>query len=790
MQYERRRVPAGTDAPALYPRDPRWQNGVPFLGIAPLNRSSGATGQCRPPSPRPPGVAAGGEGVVVTSIIHSPRRKAAYPFALVFALAAILPAGVASAEGGKHALLVGCTAYPELAERFQLAGPANDVELFRSVLEETFAFDGEHIRVLSENEAEKPTRENIARGFQVLAETAGKGDQVVILLAGHGSQQPADADADADDPEPDGYDELFLPRDVEGWDGQIGALPNAIVDDEIRDWLAAIRATGAKVWFLADSCHSGTLVRGDTEERSRRILPEDLGIPAPAPADGEQSRGGGAGDGGAKIFDNLAQDDGLVAMYAARADQETPEFVQLEAENKVYGLFSYTVAGILERSQSTMSYRELIERVSQRYRADGRYGPSPVLEGGAADREVLGLAEWPQRPSIGLTVDGATVTVDWGRVHGVRPGSILSVFPAAGEMDADQSLGYLQVQSTTALSSVVEPVEWEGRKAPASRKLETGCRCRLEYVDYGSTQMMVALQTAGPPTKDPSARAAETHAEGEAPGWLEEAYARAVKVQSSAGTLFARTADPALADWFVRADGVRVVLVPRDGWFGTGAGAEEAPRAFYLPNTQDPALLGQELHRALNQIYRAHQLMGFANDDSQAAMRGSAPLFMELRVMGDDGTYHSPAGEFVGRQFREGDQVALYWRNDSRRDVDVTVLFVDAELGISPFFPYGENNRFAMTQEFLLPIDITGEPVGPEQLVVIALSVDNPLTPPQDLSYMAQPGLSSTRGSRGDASPLERWLSSAMDGSALTRGLARPQVEGYDVQVIDWVTVR
>lgn len=707
--------------------------------------------------------------------------------AAVAALAAILPGGAASAEGGKHALLVGCTAYPELAERFQLAGPANDVELFQGVLEETFGFDEAHINALSEREADKPTRENIARGFQVLAETAKEGDQVVILLAGHGSQQPADADPD--DPEPDGYDELFLPMDVEGWDGEIGALPNAIVDDEIRDWLAAIRATGARVWFLADSCHSGTLVRGDTEERSRRILPEDLGVPAPTPADGEQTRGGG--DGGAKIFDNLAQDDGLVAMYAARADQETPEFPQLEAEGKVYGLFSYTVAGLLERSRSTMSYRELIERVSQRYRADGRYGPSPLLEGGGADREVLGLAVWPNRPAIRLAVDGATMTVDWGRVHGVRPGSILSVYPTAGGMEADQSLGYLRVSRTKALSSAVEPVEHEGRKAPALEKLQTGCRCRLEYVDYGSTQMTVALQTAGEPTGDPSARTAATHAVGEGPEWLEEAFARAIKVQSATGTLFARTDEASLADWFVRDDGGRVVLVPRDGWFGTGAGGEEgAPRAFYLPNTQDPGLLGQELHRALNQIYRAHQLMGFANDDSQAAMRGSAPLFMELRVMGDDGTYHSPAGEFVGRQFREGDQVALYWRNDSRRDVDVTVLFVDAELGISPFFPYGENNRFAMNEEFLLPIDITGEPVGPEQLVVIALSVDSPLTPPQDLSYMAQPGLSSTRGSRGDASPLERWLSSAMDGSALTRGLKRPQVEGYDVQVIDWVTVR
>ncbi len=718
----------------------------------------------------------------MTTKLDVRSRIATFACAPCLVLAVLATAATARAEG--HALLVGVTDYPELAEKYQLRGPANDVELFEGVLTRGFDFAPERITALTERTADKPTRENIARGFQALAEQVGAGDQVVILLAGHGSQQPADADPD--DPEVDGYDELFLPRDVQGWDGQIGALPNAIVDDEIRGWLTAIRATGARVWFLADSCHSGTLVRGDTGERSRRILPEDLGVPAPS-----EPAGGTRGGGGGKVFDNLAQDAGLVAMYAARADQETPEYARHEAGGKVYGLFSYTVAGLLERSKSAMSYRELVERVSQRYRADGRHGPSPVLEGGGVDREVLGLAEWPNRPPIRLDSKDGVLTVDWGTVHGVRPNSILSVYPEAGEMDADRILGYLRVESTKVLSSVVVPTEYEGTKPPSVKKLVPGCRCRLEYVDYGDLQMKVAVQTAGPETRDPSARTAETHAEGEGPGWLEQAYARAVEVQSSTGTLFARTADPAEADWFVRAEGDRAVLVPRHGWFGEdGGGGDSAPRSFYLPNTQDPGLLGQELHRALNQIHRAHQLMGFANDDSQAAMRGGGPsLFMELRVKGEDGVFHSPVGEYAGRQFKEGSQIALYWRNDSHQLVDVTVLFVDAELGISPFFPYGEPNRFAKGDEFELPIEITGEPLGPEQLVVIALNADS-LKPPQDLSYMAQPGLSSTRGTRGDASPLERWLSSAMDGSTLTRGAKRPEMEGYDVQVIDWVTVR
>ena len=50
----------------------------------------------------------------------------------------------------------------------------------------------------------RPTRANIEREFRRLAEQAHEGDQVVILLAGHGARQPADPD----NHEPDGIDEI------------------------------------------------------------------------------------------------------------------------------------------------------------------------------------------------------------------------------------------------------------------------------------------------------------------------------------------------------------------------------------------------------------------------------------------------------------------------------------------------------------------------------------------------------------------------------------------------------
>ena len=116
----------------------------------------------------------------------------------------------------RHALLVGVTFYENLPRGKHLEGPANDVLAVRKLLIDKFQFHPEQIVILSEQEGQQrgrdfyPTRANIERGFQRLAQTARPGDQVMIHMGGHGSQQPEDKDAPA--PEPDGLDEIFLPR--------------------------------------------------------------------------------------------------------------------------------------------------------------------------------------------------------------------------------------------------------------------------------------------------------------------------------------------------------------------------------------------------------------------------------------------------------------------------------------------------------------------------------------------------------------------------------------------------
>ena len=140
-----------------------------------------------------------------------------------------------------------------------------------------YGFDAEGITTLvgwSDDPATRPTRSNIAEEFKRLAEVTREGDRVVIYLAGHGSQQPSVGDPN--DPEPDGFDEIFLPADVIGWDGKKQDVVNAITDDELRAWLTAIRDSGAFVWVIIDACHSGTMTRGAPAERERRVPPSVL----------------------------------------------------------------------------------------------------------------------------------------------------------------------------------------------------------------------------------------------------------------------------------------------------------------------------------------------------------------------------------------------------------------------------------------------------------------------------------------------------------------------------------
>jgi len=510
---------------------------------------------------------------------------------------------------GKHALLVGCTKYPNLGPGLQLRGPGNDVVLMRELLVRHFGFPDDEIVTLAEHEKNKenrPMRGNIQREFQRLARVVAPGDEVVVLLAGHGSQQP-DMDPDnPDDLEPDGLDEIFLPCDVGEWDGRKGHVANAISDDEIRAWLTAIQRAGASVWVIVDACHSGTMVRGGEDEVPRQVLPGTL-VPEEALAEArrraqsvaEQTRGGTAP---LEVLDVPNQDGNIVALYAAQSTEPTVEKpLPPDADDaKPYGLLTYVVNQVLTQASSPLTYRELAQRVHQQYAIWGRTYPTPLLEGTQKDREVLGKTVWESRSRILLSRhDSGTLRINAGALVGMTRGSVLAVYPSAGRRDSERLLGHVRVTQTMALDSVVEPVAHGDMPAPDD--LPDGARAVLVFSDYGPLRLCVAI-ARDPSTSDP----AFAPQRKQLADMLEQ-------LAAAPGTPVEVVDDPSRAQWLLEIDQGRLNLLPADGVVARGANSTEQPQtvAEYGRVPIDEKLAAW-LHERLRRIARAQGLLATA----------------------------------------------------------------------------------------------------------------------------------------------------------------------------------
>ena len=721
------------------------------------------------------------------------------------AAALVSPAGAAAAETvpARRALLVGCTEYPHLphAARWRLEGPANDVACLREVLIQR-GFRAEDIAVLKgwpAEEALRPTRANIERHFKRLAEQSVQGDQVVVLLSGHGSQQPA-ADT-PDNVEPDGLDELFLPADVKGWTGRKGGVANAVTDNELRGWLEGITAKGALLWVLVDSCHSGTMTRGAPDRRERyRFVPVTVLVPggvveaaqrsaAQRPPAKEKTRG----QPGAMA---LATRGNMVAMFACQSDELAPELIRPPGGDDFHGLFTYTLAQVLTQSPGELTYRQLADRIVASYRSQGRWNPTPLVEGTMLDRKVLPAAAPARRPGIAIgqpTAQGTTRVLA-GALSGLSPLSVLSVYPPAAEKHADSVIGHVRLTHVGATTSTAEPVAFGGLAAPAPDKLKPGSRCTLAFVDFGDLRLKCAVQTQA--TDASAAHATVTHAAGKGPKAVEAALAGQAR---QTGNLVRRVDDPAAAEWFIRVVAGRVYLVPAAGWQSRFLGAEAGARAlapplFQLGDLAKPDALAGKLTAALTSIARAQHLMHLARTGAGQADAAQVELDMLTYRNRDDAKGTVLGYGTAGREVTAGDWVAFRVGNRGSAAADVTLLFIDSGYGISCLFPAAGivgDNRLAPGKDLTTQrVQVTADTIGAEQLVLIAVRAGRD---PVDFSCLEQPTLAKARaahrGASAMGSPLGRLLESAVYGSGKARGLGAGDLGDFTVRLLPWVTL-
>lgn len=672
-------------------------------------------------------------------------------------------------RANQWALLVGVTRYDHLDPIFHLRGPGNDVRLMQHLLRERYGFPNEQMATLTEDEGlaeRRPTRANIEREFRRLSERVREGDQVVVLMAGHGERQPEADPPNPKYPEPDGIDEVFLPADVKKWRGFPDRVPQAIVDDELGEWLEAITRKRAHVWAIFDCCHSGDIRRGT--EILRELPPGQL-VPAeeyPRARARAKERAGKDREAPSKspAFVSPAPSDYLVALYACRAHETTPEcrFPAGQAGARYHGLLTYTLAEVLSRSADaglSLTYQELVQRIQLQYAGRLSGAPTPTVVGKGQSRTVLGI-DRPRRPPLTLTKGTEGYQVDAGDLFGLTPASVLAVQTPASSRTKPKLLGHVRVVSTRAFDAVVEPIAYDEKPKPES--LPELAACQVVYSHLELPRFKVAVEA--PRGQEMAKQFVETAIRS-----LWDPRNRLVDL----------VAGGEQADWLIQLDGPVPLLVEGSG---------NRPPLPLLPVDAD-AFSGA-LKDSLETIHRARNLIALSTRLEQTRAENPEVVIeveMLRRQNGKDSEKVTPEpdGEVV---LRPGDTVSFRIRNTSPfHHVDVCLLLVGLDLKIGAFYPeVGEMGKvLAPGQSLTTPeAEINPRPpFGKETMVVLAAPARNP---PVNFALLAQPGLKE-RGYQ-DISPLAQLLERAMERNGTRAGLKRIEVQQHAIRVLTWRT--
>lgn len=234
-----------------------------------------------------------------------------------------------------------------------LDAAVNDAEAIKEALKARFGFDESNILMLTEGEA---TRDNIMRGIREhLIEKAVSGDVSVFFYAGHGSQV-FNSKSDEDDK----MDETLVPSDINK-----GATD--IRDKELaRLWSQAL-AKGILVTAIFDSCHSGSIARGESRDDKARVGPPDMRDVADPPDSGSKPE----------------QHENFLSLSAAQQDQSA-----YEARALKHGAFTAAFLKTLLSVSVTESAEHVFAAVNGYMRAEGRT-QQPVMGGTIRKRQPL-----------------------------------------------------------------------------------------------------------------------------------------------------------------------------------------------------------------------------------------------------------------------------------------------------------------------------------------------------------------------------------------------------------------
>lgn len=756
------------------------------------------------------------------------RHIAATLTATLAALGALAAAALADAPQ-RHALLIGASGYDEerIGPGVELLGPRNDVALMIRALR-AYDVPDANMLVLADGLDQTgidfrahgdPTRAGIMAAFSTMLERVRPGDEILVYFSGHGSRQPQPEGAPV--PEANGFDEIFLPLDIGAWEGAHGdrqaGVRNAIIDDEIGEFLDGLRDLNVFVWLVVDTCHSGGANRGagpGGEFRTRAVTEDMLGIPLDARIAAEQraqvTRSGAAS---ARPDPSIAlAEGGFVAFYAAHSGQLAleglmPKVGQADARDN-FGVMTFHIAnGLL--AGGVASYRDLAYRVLSGYNDWGSRAPAPLFEGDL-DRALLGQGgtiRSPQWHARFLARD--TAEIEAGFLEGVGEGAVFEIIvrdpDTQGPHPSFPGPYYVEAVDVGQTATRAVLTAFEGNEA--ARALP------------GRTAYMTARLA------DPGVRLALSVAVEDAGSGLNPRESLAVQALQR---LASANPETLIAPIDFRVPGepadVRIRVQDDAVWFLRGepdiiaTGRDRSARITLDDTASIDALMSQiegelqKLSRVRNILNAASALQGsngLANLQHEAFVwRATPPRLPASARAPDDWACSLPdpsaipaeavslsdlgTSELNALELGHCDIVYIRLTNTGGRAIDVTPLYIDSQAGVHrlPFLGTVTTTRIEPGEQprivwaGLRTFDWTsGYPAssGLERLVLLAVEREPGAAIPMDFSFLTQTSLTRSADatvSDAERSPLGQLMNMAAFGGSVTRSArTRPALD-------------
>lgn len=639
---------------------------------------------------------------------------------------------VESADGRRRlALLVGVGDYksPSIPD---LAGPPGDVERVRQLLtrEGGYGFPKENVCVLLDAAA---TVAGFRKAFdEALVKRArkGKGDIVLVYYSGHGSTVE-DVSGDEWD---DGKDSTLVLQD-----SRTGGVRD-LVDDELFEMLQRLHAQTENATVLFDSCHSGTVVRGDPTTLVPRF------VPAAKVAPEERAAGAAARGGGTDLY-QPSKLGGFVVLAAA-GDRE-PAF-----ETDGHGIFTDAVIEVLGAvGKAPLTFRAASPQIRARVAARSRQTP---FFHGDLDTVVLSADKRSQPVGLRVTRLGDVLTLSGPPMPGLGEKAELRIYDGgatgADTRDPAKSKATAVVRSTDGLTTTEAAIAVNGPNRVAVKEGDLALLVRNADADL---RLPVRLRRSNAPGGVPPDRAT--------------AIARAIESDAEAKAMVSLLADEGKPAAFELSLGQDGSVELRD--------SEQRLRFAYAAGAGEARAIARNLWQHARQaaLLRIRPEPGTSLEEEKT---------LEVKLVPDDEARQPKCarGRWIAGKPGQPYVAPLCWRytvrvkNQGSTPLLVGALALFSDGGIEPLSDV-LNAPLGPGREQVLPPIVTGPPLDvADHILVFGTMPDAPV----DWALLASPvderAKRRERGTRGADTPLFEALSRLLPG-ARGGSVERPRPE-------------